>query len=381
MGVPSPLNAPSASPLKFLSSDFPTLGALKEAALDSQVCESPPNTDSKKRVLKSNPSWADTKDSNASQSGDEHEVGSESPTILTLDSEQSLESRSSEAEAFCLEDSKMMQSMPQNQVAPPSADDLLQGKGVMRVDASELVGYYAANAESSIMQLLLCRIRHDENSGMRIEPCTGEDVQVDSEHEVFWCSVQQQLDGSIIITPCIDPAACGIELDANSASLLPTEDIVGAPMRPPQGSHAPAWVYGSQWPFCVAPTTLILSDLPNDLLQEDLVEILDKEGFSGFYDFLYLPMDSEFNCNMGHAIVNLTQHGYGLSLSALVHGRSSWCGTPSSPCKVSWSISLQGVEQLLEHYQVHVACRGDVPSDMRPTWFSSGWPHPLPLEN
>merc|ERR1719199_886048 len=111
------------------------------------------------------------------------------------------------------------------------------------------------------------------------------------------------------------------------------------------------WVYGAEWPFCVAPTTLMLSNLPTDLLQEDLIEVLDKEGFSGFYDFLYLALDPNTHRNLGHAIVNLTRHEYGLALSALMHGRTSWCGTITSECQVTWSIPLQGLSQLIEHYR------------------------------
>jgi hypothetical protein len=262
-------------------------------------------------------------------------------------------------------------------VASVTASDFLEAKGVFKTDTSALMPY-GLPAEGSLLQLL-CKVSHEGDS-MRIEPCTGDQVYVDGDLEVFWCSMHQNFHGDFTITPCTDAALCGIDLDANSQSVYSTDDVVGAPVRPAEGSCVPAWVYGAQWPHCAAPTTLILSCLPKDLSQEDLIEILDKEGFSSFYDFLHLPMDPELRGNLGYAIVNLTRHEYGLALSALLHGRSSWCGTSAPACQVTWSTKVQGVTQLFESYKDSAACREGVPPEMRPTWFSSGWPRPLPLE-
>lgn len=370
MGIPSPLIAPMASPSKFKaqsSLDFPPLGAVKGVVDESQ--------DLKSRVLKPNPSWADT------NSGDE----SETSTGLKCDNESTeLESQSnssvSKTNAEACQDADVVESeVSAEKQVPASADELLQAKGVMKVDASSLGAQASYTTEGYLVQML-CRIFRDGETGMRIVPCMGDDVYADSDHEVMWCCMQPQMDGAVMIVPCTDAAICGVGVDANGASLYSTEDVVGAPARPAQGSYVPTWVYGTQWPFSAAPTTLILSNIPTDLNQEDLIEIFDKEGFSGFYDFLHLPMDLEFSSNAGYAIVNLTRHEYGLALAALINGRSSWCGNTTAACQVTWSVKSQGLTQLIEHYQGHESCRDNVPTDMRPTWFSNGWPHPLPLE-
>merc|ERR1719253_463762 len=118
---------------------------------------------------------------------------------------------------------------------------------------------------------------------------------------------------------CHDPGFCDVTVDASGAQLT-LEDELGAPARPAAGAYSPKWIYGARWPFCAAPTTLVLSNLPDSILQEDLIEILDKEGFSSFYDFVYLPVDADSGRNMGYAIVNLTRHQYGLSLAAIMQG-------------------------------------------------------------
>jgi hypothetical protein len=281
---------------------------------------------------------------------------------------------------------------PSPQAAAPSSTsyDVLQEKGVMKMDVSTLVPYQAVVTEEGMvvagaLMQLLCRIWRDGNGGMSVVPCTDDEVAAGSENEVFWCCVQPQEDGNVAITPCTletlsDPSACGICVDASGAPLEAISDTVGAPARPAAGSYVPAWVYGAQWPSNVAPTTVILSNLPENLMQDDFFEILDKDGYSGFYDFAYLPMDSDSKCTVGYAIVNLTRHEYGLALAAAMHGRTSWCGDSTKECQVTWSMTLQGTDQLLKHYRNDPACSGSVPSDMRPTFFSGGWPRPFPAE-
>eukprot|EP00971_Amphidinium_carterae_P024842 490292-Amphidinium_carterae.1 len=48
----------------------------------------------------------------------------------------------------------------------------------------------------------------------------------------------------------------------------------------------------------------MLRNIPEGYTRKMLMELLDKEGFAGRYDFLYLPFDfSTFNC-LNHAFVN-----------------------------------------------------------------------------
>merc|ERR1719224_330458 len=41
----------------------------------------------------------------------------------------------------------------------------------------------------------------------------------------------------------------------------------------------------------VGPTTLMLRNVPNDLLRDTLCKIMNNQGLSGLYNFVYLPMD------------------------------------------------------------------------------------------
>lgn len=123
-----------------------------------------------------------------------------------------------------------------------------------------------------------------------------------------------------------------------------------------------------------APTTLVISNLPATLTQEDLLEHLDREEFSGFYDFVYLPLEENATSNR-HAIVNFTVHEKSVSLAVKLTGRTRWGSRDSAnPCVVSWSMELQGLDDLVRAFQ-------NTPEDGRPEVFKDGWPVAFPERN
>merc|ERR1740127_314551 len=52
-------------------------------------------------------------------------------------------------------------------------------------------------------------------------------------------------------------------------------------------------------------TTVMLRNLPNNYSRAMFLSMLDSEGFSGAYDFVYLPIDFCSRACLGYAFVNL----------------------------------------------------------------------------
>jgi len=148
----------------------------------------------------------------------------------------------------------------------------------------------------------------------------------------------------------------------------------------PQGEDVfkPKWPYGSCWPYNHAPTTLILSNLPHELKEMELLGELNAAGFTGFYDFIFMPTSVKNGRSHCRAIVNLTRHSYGLALAAKMHEFKDWSVGNGEACKVEWSLPMQGFIEHIEHYRNHPWMHEIVPDALRPKVFADGWRVPFP---
>lgn len=198
-----------------------------------------------------------------------------------------------------------------------------------------------------------------------------------TEYAGQWNNAEHDQGGGMWLVPCYAP--CYMVLPEPCAT---AGDWNSSPPEPPEGKEAykPKWVYGSSWPFNHAPTTLRLSNLPRELTQLELLHTLDSIGFSGFYDFVFLPINLHTGRSRCHAFVNLTRHKYGLTLAAHLHNFKDWNvgNNDTGECKVEWSLPMQGLIEHVDHYRNHAAMHASVPDEMRPTIFVDGWRMPFP---
>lgn len=120
-----------------------------------------------------------------------------------------------------------------------------------------------------------------------------------------------------------------------------------------------------------AGTSAMMRNLPNDYTRGMLLDLLCKEGFAGFFDFVYLPIDFRSCSGLGYAFVNFTSL---VSAEKFYHhftGFSRWAVASDKVCEVTWS-SLQGLDAHVERYRNSPVMHEDVPDKYKPVLYENG---------
>jgi len=119
-------------------------------------------------------------------------------------------------------------------------------------------------------------------------------------------------------------------------------------------NYTPPWPYSSEPPFCYAPTTLQLEQMPPSVNVEVIVAKMAEWGFDGRYNFVHVPMkDAANRIGEGWALINALRHADGCAMAGRLHEYTDWPGTGGEcpPCQVTWSMTCQGVDSLIWAHQ------------------------------
>lgn len=119
-------------------------------------------------------------------------------------------------------------------------------------------------------------------------------------------------------------------------------------------------------------TTVMLRNLPNNYNRDTLLSMLDDQGFSGMYDFVYLPIDFKTQACMGYAFVNLVSPEIVEKFWAAFDGFSNWVLPSKKVCGVTWSGPHQGREAHIERYRNSPVMHSMVPESFKPVLFEDG---------
>jgi len=126
-------------------------------------------------------------------------------------------------------------------------------------------------------------------------------------------------------------------------------------------------------------TTVMLKNLPNNLLRDSLVQLLDDAGFNGAYDFLYLPIDFAKDANLGYAFLNLVDGDTATEFWSAFQGFSNWGEDRASSkvCQLEWS-QLQGFKAHVQRYRNSPVMHAAMCDSRRPLLFVAGKRTPFP---
>lgn len=119
-------------------------------------------------------------------------------------------------------------------------------------------------------------------------------------------------------------------------------------------------------------TTVMLRNLPNNYSRNMVCTMMDKEGFQGKYDFLYLPIDFRSKASLGYAFVNLINEGEAQKFWKTFDGYTKWVLPSAKVCSISWSGPHQGQESHVQRYRDSPIMHSSVPDEFKPVIFEAG---------
>lgn len=113
-------------------------------------------------------------------------------------------------------------------------------------------------------------------------------------------------------------------------------------------------------------TTLMFRNLPNEYTRDMFTQLLDREGFSGLYDFIYVPIDFRSRAGFGYAFVNMITPDAALRFMNHFEGFGQWCMESAKAAEVAWSSPTQGLEAHVERYRSSPVMHEAVPDHFKP---------------
>jgi hypothetical protein len=134
----------------------------------------------------------------------------------------------------------------------------------------------------------------------------------------------------------------------------------------------------NNWDPSIPRTTLMLRNIPNCYSRSFLLELLDRHGFKGSYNLVYLPIDFNTNCGFGYAFVNFVDTESAEIFMSQLQGFQDWATPSDKVLDVTWSNAHQGFEAHVERYRNSPMMHETVPDELKPVIFVSGERVPFP---
>lgn len=125
-------------------------------------------------------------------------------------------------------------------------------------------------------------------------------------------------------------------------------------------------------PAVAEPTTIMLRHVPELYTSAELLDLLNRKGFQGLYDFVYLPIDFQNRVNLGYAFVNLLDHAKALHFKNEFEQFLEWGVEGAEAAEITWAHPYQGLEQHIERYRNSPVMHPATPEEYKPMIFFRG---------
>jgi len=124
-------------------------------------------------------------------------------------------------------------------------------------------------------------------------------------------------------------------------------------------------------------TTLMLRNLPCPFLRDDLVDEMDKHGFAGCYDLVYMPRDYKTGVSLGYAFLNCISEEHAQRVTLAFEGFCSWPKPSSKVCSITPS-RTQGLIANIERLRNNPVMGQGVPDSFKAILFDRNKRIPFP---
>jgi len=120
-------------------------------------------------------------------------------------------------------------------------------------------------------------------------------------------------------------------------------------------------------------TTVMLRNIPSSLMRNSLLLLLEKLGFGGSFDMVYVPVDFSTGTGLGYAFVNLVSPAVVPAFWQAFDGLCEWGDVVSDKtCSISWSEPNQGLAAHIERYRNSPVMHPATPDEWKPALFAQG---------
>jgi len=125
-------------------------------------------------------------------------------------------------------------------------------------------------------------------------------------------------------------------------------------------------------------TTVMLRNVPYNCSRNSVVNMMDEAGFSGLFDFIYLPIDFRSKSGFGYAFINMVSNDAALKLFNHFNGFSDWAMKSQKVAEVTWSEPSQGLDVHVGRYRNSPVMHDAVPDEFKPAMYTNGVRVPFP---